>query len=100
MVLLTIEDRIHNHLILDSSQVLRLSLPKWTSDRHGCSKMAQTLREQLESMTESVSKFISTQLILMMSVLGKQRLEDVQLSEIFLKFICISLLWKIHTQTL
>jgi hypothetical protein len=62
--------------------------------------MAQTLREQLESMTESVSKFISTQLILMMSVLGKQRLEDVQLSEIFLKFICISLLWKIHTQTL
>lgn len=56
--------------------------------------------EQLVSTTGSIRKYILTHLILMMSVLSRQSLEDVQLSEIFLKFICMLLLWKTHTLTL
>jgi hypothetical protein len=51
--------------------------------------MAQKLIKPLVSTTESIKRYILTQVILMMSVLNKQRLEDVQLLEIFLKFICI-----------
>ena len=89
MVLRITEDRIHHHIILDNNQVLLLSLPKWNLDQLGCSQMAQMLMELLVSMTEMVRRYILIQVILMMLVLNKQRLEDVQLLEIFLKFICI-----------
>lgn len=89
MVLRITEDRIQHHIILDNNQVLLLSLPKWNLDQLGCSQMAQMLMELLVSMTEMVRRYILIQVILMMLVLNKQRLEDVQLLEIFLKFICI-----------
>jgi len=55
---------------------------------------------RLEGTTDSIRKYTLTHLVLMMLVLSKQSLEDVQLSEIFLKFICTLLLWKTHTPTL
>jgi hypothetical protein len=55
MVLLIIEDRTQQHIILDNNLALQLFSRKWTTDQLGCSQMGQVLKERLVFMTKPVN---------------------------------------------